>query len=103
MAQEIVIMLFKSHYNLMNIIYVTILKNLIGGEPLTSNEDRLTMPESVSSLLYGAGNLAVIYISETIAATREINSSSLSLIIDMLVKVTMIKLWKPPRDYHQPF
>ena len=45
------------------------------------------MPESVSSLLYGAGNLAVIYISETIAATREINSSSLSLIIDMLVKV----------------
>merc|ERR1712098_1008274 len=39
----------------------------IAGEPLTSNQDKLLMPGPVSSLLYGDGSLAVIYISETLA------------------------------------
>ena len=43
------------------------------------------MPVPVSRLLYGS--LAVTYISETLAACREINSDSLSLIIEMLIKV----------------
>ena len=43
------------------------------------------MPGPVSRLLYGP--LAVTYIAETISASREMNTSSLSLIIEMLVKV----------------
>ena len=43
------------------------------------------MPVSVSRLLYGP--LAPVFIAETISACREINTSSLTLIIDMLVKV----------------
>ena len=45
----------------------------------------MAMPAPVSRLLYGS--LAVTYISETLAACREINSDSLSLIIEMLIKV----------------
>merc|ERR1711915_903134 len=43
------------------------------------------MPTQVSNLLYGP--LASLYISETISACREVNSS-LSLIIEMLVQVS---------------
>ena len=49
----------------------------------------LEMPDCVSRLLYGP--LAPVFIAETISACREINSSSLSLIIDMLVKVSSDK------------
>ena len=45
----------------------------------------MAMPGPVSRLLYGP--LAVTYIAETISASREMNTSSLSLIIEMLVKV----------------
>ena len=47
--------------------------------------DSMPMPAPVSRLLYGS--LAVTFISETLAACREINSDSLSLIIEMLIKV----------------
>ena len=55
------------------------------GESLSDKTDSMPMPVPVSKLLYGS--LAVTYISETLAACREINSDSLSLIIEMLIKV----------------
>ena len=55
------------------------------GESLSDKTDSMPMPVPVSRLLYGS--LAVTYISETLAACREINSDSLSLIIEMLIKV----------------
>ena len=45
----------------------------------------MAMPGPVSRLLYGP--LAVTYIAETISASREMNTASLALIIEMLVKV----------------
>merc|ERR1712242_201851 len=44
------------------------------------------MPAPVSRLVYGP--LAVTYISETLSSSREMNSTSLSLIIEMLVKIS---------------
>ena len=54
-------------------------------EGKVSKAEELEMPVSVSRLLYGP--LAPVFIAETISACREINTSSLTLIIDMLVKV----------------
>ena len=51
-----------------------------------SKAEELEMPACVSRLLFGP--LASVFIGETISACREINSSSLSLIIDMLVKIS---------------
>ena len=48
----------------------------------------MVMPAPVSRLVYGP--LAVTYISETLSSSREMNSTSLSLIIEMLVKVDQI-------------
>ena len=50
----------------------------------------MEMPGAVSRLLYGP--LAVTYIAETLSASREMNTASLSLIIEMLVKVMKLKL-----------
>jgi len=46
----------------------------------------MVMPAPVSRLVYGP--LAVTYISETLSSSREMNSTSLSLIIEMLVKIS---------------
>ena len=58
-------------------------------EGKVSKTEELEMPTCVSRLLFGP--LASVFIAETISACREINSSSLSLIIDMLVKVSYNK------------
>ena len=50
----------------------------------------MEMPGAVSRLLYGP--LAVTYIAETLSASREMNTASLSLIIEMLVKVIEVEL-----------
>ena len=55
-------------------------------EGQVSKTKELEMPACVSRLLFGP--LASVFIAETISACREINSSSLSLIIDMLVKIS---------------
>ena len=55
-------------------------------EGKVSKTEELEMPACVSRLLFGP--LASVFIAETLSACREINSSSLSLIIDMLVKIS---------------
>jgi ubiquitin carboxyl-terminal hydrolase 9/24 len=51
-----------------------------------SKTEELEMPGCVSRLLFGP--LASVFIAESMSACREINSSSLTLIIDMLVKIS---------------
>ena len=62
-----------------------LISSLAECEGKVSKAEELEMPVSVSRLLYGP--LAPVFIAETISACREINTSSLTLIIDMLVKV----------------
>ena len=57
---------------------------IAGGE--SPSRECLPMPESVSKVLYGP--LAVTYVSETLSACRDITSSSLSLITEMITKVS---------------
>ena len=47
----------------------------------------MPMPGCVARLLYGPARLVSVYVAETLAAAREMSSSSLALVSDMLVKV----------------
>ena len=47
----------------------------------------MPMPSCVARLLYGPARLVSVYVAETLAAAREMSSSSLALVSDMLVKV----------------
>ena len=48
------------------------------------------MPGCVARLLYGPARLVSVYVAETLAAAREMSSSSLALVSDMLVKVSRV-------------
>ena len=82
---------FLSHSKSPLKVNLMLMMNIPGfeGEKLSSSKvftanELQPMPKQVSNLLYGP--LASLYISETIAVARELNSS-LTLIVDMLTQV----------------
>ena len=55
--------------------------------PAPGPQASMPMPGCVARLLYGPARLVSVYVAETLAAAREMSSSSLALVSDMLVKV----------------
>ena len=56
-------------------------------DPAPGPQASMPMPGCVARLLYGPARLVSVYVAETLAAAREMSSSSLALVSDMLVKV----------------